>query len=126
MEAGQEEMEAAVFEERLNRIDTTDLEANPEEKESLAEQLEAPNEETEVGTVGALEDHYGVRFLVVGHCCKLKKGTQGDDGPRKKLSVTQERLTRHYGRKAENDDWRQKRDESFLRHGNRQEGLNGY
>jgi hypothetical protein len=40
MTSGLEEMEAAVdvFEERLDKMDITDLEAKPEEKETVTEQ----------------------------------------------------------------------------------------
>jgi hypothetical protein len=77
----------------LNELDTTDLEALPEEKETLAEQQEIPNEEAEVGTVGALEDRYGVRFLAVGHRQQVKIGTWDDGGSWKKLSAAQGELT---------------------------------
>jgi hypothetical protein len=56
MKASREELETVVFTERLNKLDTTDLGAIPEEKETLAEQQEVTHEEAEVGTVGALED----------------------------------------------------------------------
>jgi hypothetical protein len=86
-------MEAAVFKERLNKLDTTDLEEIPEEKETLAEQQEVPNGEAGVGTVGALEDRYGVWFLGVGRRQQVKIGTQGDGGSRKKLFTARGRLT---------------------------------
>jgi hypothetical protein len=53
-----EKMKAAVdvFEERLNKMDITDLEANREKSETIAEQQDAPKEEVVEETVGALKD----------------------------------------------------------------------
>jgi hypothetical protein len=77
-------MEAAV-ETSQEEVKTTDFEANPEEKESVAEHQEVPSEEAAVGTIGALEDRYGDRYLVA--CClrQTNKLTEGDDGSRQKL-----------------------------------------
>jgi hypothetical protein len=65
MKAGLEEMKAAVdvFEERLVKMvkmDITDLEANPEEKESVAEQQDVFNEEAAID-IGALKERSGDR-----------------------------------------------------------------
>jgi hypothetical protein len=59
--AGLEETEVMmdVFEERLDKMDTTDLEANPEEKETVAEQQEVPNEEAAVEMIGAVKVQSG-------------------------------------------------------------------
>jgi hypothetical protein len=53
-----EKIEAAVevFEERLNKTDTVDFEANREKSEAVAEQQDAPKEEAAVETIGALVD----------------------------------------------------------------------
>jgi hypothetical protein len=59
-----------------------------EETESKPEHQEAPKEEAAVETIGALEDWYGDRYLVVGGRRQPKKRTQGDGGSRKKLAVT--------------------------------------
>jgi hypothetical protein len=60
-------------------VKVTDFEANPEEKESLAEHQEVPNEEASVETIGALDDKYGDRHLAVGCLQQPKKLTQGND-----------------------------------------------
>jgi succinate dehydrogenase hydrophobic anchor subunit len=51
-------MEAAVgvFEERLDKIDTTDLEADREKSETVAVHQEVHNAEAAVETIGALWD----------------------------------------------------------------------
>jgi hypothetical protein len=56
-----EKMEAAVdvFEERLNKMATTDLEANREKSEAVAEQQDAHKEEAAVETIGDLKNRYG-------------------------------------------------------------------
>jgi hypothetical protein len=68
--AGLEEMEAMVdvFKEKLSKIGTTDLEANPEEKETIAEQREVHNEEAAVEMIRALMDQSGGQRLAV-KCC---------------------------------------------------------
>jgi hypothetical protein len=68
MDSELEKMEAAVelFEERLNKMETTDLETKRGNSEAVAYQQEVPNEEAEVETVGALEGRYGDRKLAVG------------------------------------------------------------
>jgi hypothetical protein len=66
-------------------LDTIDLEA-------AAEQQEVCNEEEEVGTVGALEDQYGV-FLAVGGCQQAKIVTWADGGSWKKVSAARGWLT---------------------------------
>jgi hypothetical protein len=82
-------MEAAVdvFEERLDKMDTTDLEANPEETEAVVERQEIQNEEAAVGTFRALEDRYGDRHVAVGRTLQQKKRTQGNGKFRKKLAA---------------------------------------
>jgi hypothetical protein len=46
--SGLEEIEAAVdvFEERLHKMDTTDLEANREKSEAVVVQQDVPNQDT--------------------------------------------------------------------------------
>jgi hypothetical protein len=63
-----EKMEATVdvFEEKLNKMDISDLEANREKSDAIAEQQDASREEVAEETIGALEDRYGDRHLVVG------------------------------------------------------------
>jgi hypothetical protein len=60
--AGLVEMEVAVdvSEERLDKMDTADLEANREKSDAVADYLEVPKEEA------ALEDRCGDRHLAVG------------------------------------------------------------
>jgi hypothetical protein len=82
-----------VFEERLNKMDTTDLEANREKSEAVAVRQEVPNKEAEVETILALEDRYGDRRLTVGRRGRPEKWAQGDGGSRQKLAPARGRLT---------------------------------
>jgi hypothetical protein len=82
------------LEERLNKMDTTDLEANREKSECGSEHLEVPKKEAAVETIGALEDRYGDRHLAVWHRRQPKKRTQRDGGSRQKLAAARGRLTR--------------------------------
>jgi hypothetical protein len=68
-------MEAAVdvFEDRLGKMDTTDLEANRENSEAIAVHQEVPNERAEVETVGPLEGRYGDRRLAVRRSGRLTR-----------------------------------------------------
>lgn len=45
-----------VFEEKLNEMDTMDLEGNRENSEAIVEQQYAPKEETAIKNIGALVD----------------------------------------------------------------------
>jgi hypothetical protein len=65
--AGLDEIEFMmdVFKERFDKMDTTDLEANPEEKETIAEQQEVPNEEAAVEMIGAQQVWSGDQHLAV-------------------------------------------------------------
>jgi predicted glycosyltransferase len=56
-----ETMEAArdISEEMLNKMDSTDLEANREKSEVLAEQQDVPKAEDAVKNIGAPQDGYG-------------------------------------------------------------------
>jgi hypothetical protein len=83
-----------VFEEKLNRVDTTDLKANGlKNSEAVTVHQEVPNEEAAVQTIGALEDRYRDRHLAVGHRRQQKKRTQVDDGCRQKLAAARGRMT---------------------------------
>jgi hypothetical protein len=73
------------------------VEANPEEKETVAEQREVPKEEAAVETIGALKKRYGDRHLAVGRRRQLKKRTKGDGGSRQKLAVVRKGMTRRAG-----------------------------
>jgi hypothetical protein len=70
----------------LEKMETTDLEANPEKIENESEHQEVPNEESAVETIRALEDRYGDWHLAIGCRHQPKKRTQGDGGTRKKLT----------------------------------------
>jgi hypothetical protein len=83
-----------VFEERLYKMDTTDLEANRENSEAVTMHQEVPNEEAEVETVGALEDRYRDQNLDIGRRRQPKKRTRGDGGCRQKLVAARGQLTR--------------------------------
>jgi predicted Zn-dependent protease len=83
--ADREEMEAKmdVFEERLDKMDTTDSKANREKSEGLAVNQEVPNQEAAVGeTIGAMKYQYGDRHLDIGRRRQPKKRTQGSGGSR--------------------------------------------
>jgi hypothetical protein len=68
MKANLEEMETGdVFEERLNKMDTTDLEANHEKCEAMPEHQEAPKVEAAVEIARALKKWYGDQHPAVGH-----------------------------------------------------------
>jgi hypothetical protein len=58
MDSQLQKMETAVdaFEERLNKMNTMNLEAKQEKLEAVAEQQEVPKEEAAVETIGALVD----------------------------------------------------------------------
>jgi hypothetical protein len=58
MKAVSEEMEVMVevFEERLDKMDTMDLEANEAKSDATVEHQETAKEEAVVATIGALED----------------------------------------------------------------------
>jgi hypothetical protein len=58
MDSQLEKIEAVVdvFEERLNGMDTADVEANRETSGAIVEQQDGPNEEAMVETIAALED----------------------------------------------------------------------
>jgi hypothetical protein len=88
------EAAVGVFEERLGKVDITDLEANREKSEDVAVYQEVPDEEAAVETIGALEDLYGDRNLPIGSHRQLKKRTHGDGGSRQKLAAAKGRLTR--------------------------------
>jgi hypothetical protein len=86
IETGQEPVEAEI-KISLIQVEATDLEANPEEKDTVAEQQEVPKEETAMKTFGALKKRHGDRHLAVGRHRKPKKQTHGDGGSRKKLDA---------------------------------------
>jgi hypothetical protein len=77
MDSHLEKMEAMVnvFEERFKKMETTDLEANPEERESKAEHEEVPKEEAAVQSVRALKERYGDWHLAIELSQQLKKRT---------------------------------------------------
>jgi hypothetical protein len=83
-----------VFEERLNKMDTADLDDNWEKSEAVAEQHDDPKEEAAEKIVGALEDRHEGRNLAVGHRRQPKKRTQDDCGSRQKLAAARGRFTR--------------------------------
>jgi DNA repair exonuclease SbcCD ATPase subunit len=99
MEAGLEELEAAVdvFEDRLGKMDTTDLEANREKSEAIAVHQEVPNEGAEVETVGPLEDRYGDRRLAVRRSGRLTRSPGRGRLPLKRKERHQEHSPRKSG-----------------------------
>jgi hypothetical protein len=59
----------------LGKMEATDFEANPEEKESEADHEEVPEEEAAVETFGALKGQYGDWRLALRCCGHPKKRT---------------------------------------------------
>jgi hypothetical protein len=74
-------------------VKATELGANPEEKEMVAEQQEVPKKAT-VKTDGALKNRHEDRHLAIGCHQKPKKQTQDNGGSRKKLAAACRRMTR--------------------------------
>jgi hypothetical protein len=81
----------------LVQVEATDLEANPEEKETVAEQQEVPKEEAALKTVKTLMKRYGDRHLAVGRRRQLQKQNQGHGVLRKKMAAARGGMTRHAG-----------------------------
>jgi hypothetical protein len=73
-------------------MDTTDVEANPEEMKSIAENQEVPKEGAAVETNGALEDRQGNRHLAIRRRRQPMKRTQGYGGSRKMLAVARRQM----------------------------------
>jgi hypothetical protein len=73
MKVSLEEMETAVgvFEDRLDKMDTTDVEANTEGKKTIAEQQEVHNEEAAVEMIRGLKDRSGDGRLAARRCRRL-------------------------------------------------------
>jgi hypothetical protein len=73
----------------LEEVKATDVEANPEDIEAIAERQKVPNEEAAVEAIGALEDRYGDLRLPVR--CRIwpKKRNQGNGSSRQKLAAAQ-------------------------------------
>jgi hypothetical protein len=96
MKASLEEMQATVdvFKERLDKMDTKDLETNQEKLDAITEHQDVPEEEATVETTGTLEDQYGGWHLAVGSCQHPKKWTQGNGGSRKKLATAHQWMAR--------------------------------
>jgi hypothetical protein len=99
----QEEMKAKIDirQERmgvcLEKTGATDLEANPEEKQTVVQQQEVSKEEPAVKTLRLRKKRYGDRHLAVGRHRQSKKQTQGNGGSLKKLAVAHRRVTRPTG-----------------------------
>jgi hypothetical protein len=87
--AGQDEMEAAVdvFEERLDKMDTMDLEASREKAEAIAVHQEVPKEGTAVETIVALVDQYWGPASSRRAPQTAEEWTEGSGGSCKKLAA---------------------------------------
>jgi hypothetical protein len=72
----------------LVKMEATDLEANPEEKEIIAEQQQVPKEKASVKTVRTLKKQHGDWHLAVGRHRKPKKRTRSNGESWKKLAAT--------------------------------------
>jgi hypothetical protein len=90
-----EKMKAAenVFEERLNKMDTTDFEAKPGKSDAVEERQNVHKEEAAMETIGVLMDQKWDQHLVVQPLRQPKKRTQGDGGSRNKLTSARRRMT---------------------------------
>jgi hypothetical protein len=75
--------ETTACQEAMDKMDTTDLEANQEKSDDIAKHQEEPKEEAAVETIRALEDQQ----LATGHCRQPKQQTQGHSGSLKKLAA---------------------------------------
>jgi hypothetical protein len=87
VETGHEPVEAEI-KTCFVKVEITDSEANPKNKETEMEQQEVPKEETAVKRVRALKKRYGERHLAKDPRQKPKKQTQGNDGSQKKFAAT--------------------------------------
>jgi hypothetical protein len=76
-----------VFEERLNKMNTMNLEANQKKLEAIVEQQEVPREETVVQTIRTLVDRYGDWHLAIGQHQQPKRRTHNDGGSWQKLAT---------------------------------------
>jgi hypothetical protein len=88
MDSQLEKMEAY-----LGKTEDMNLEANPEEMKSEAENEEVLKEEATVKTFRVLKERYRDRYLVIRSRGQLKKQTQGNCGSRKKLAAVCRWLT---------------------------------
>jgi hypothetical protein len=100
MEASQEKVETKMEacpvrkEAKQEKLEATDLQANTEEIEIVAEHRQVSKQEAAVKTMGALEDRYRDQSLAVRWCGLPKKRTEDNDGSRQKLAATHGLLTR--------------------------------
>jgi hypothetical protein len=81
----------------LGKREATDLEANPEEKESEAEHWEVPKEHAAMETGRAPNKWHRDRHLAEKCCQESKEWTRGNCGSQKKLDATLRGTTRHTG-----------------------------
>jgi hypothetical protein len=72
MKDAPEEIKTAV-ETGLEEVKATNLEANPEEIETIPERQKVPNEEAVVEAIGVLEDRHGDPRMPVRHLEWLEK-----------------------------------------------------
>jgi hypothetical protein len=89
--AGQEEL-MAMMKTTVSCLEN--MEANPEEKESIAEWQEIPNKEAAVEIIGTLEDRYRDWCMAVRRQEQPKKCTQGDGGSWQKCATIHGWVTR--------------------------------
>jgi hypothetical protein len=77
---GKVETKTGAYPERMEsseeKLEASDLEANPEEIEALAGRQEMPNKEAAVETMGALEDRSGDQQQAVGYRNPRKRRTK--------------------------------------------------
>jgi hypothetical protein len=87
VEACLEKMEAYPIgmEADQEKLKVTDLEANPEEMDVMAERQKVPNKESAVETIKALEDRYGDWCWAVRRHRWPNKRSQGNGGSLQKL-----------------------------------------
>jgi hypothetical protein len=79
----------------LLEVEAMDLKANPEYKETVAEQQEVPKEEAAVKTVRAQKKRYGDRHVVVGCADSCKNEPRVMMGPGRNWPPSAEGVSRH-------------------------------
>jgi hypothetical protein len=81
----------------LEKMEATDLEANPEETESEVEHKEVPKDDAAVETDKALNKRHGDQNLVAGCGKKPQERTQGKGGCQKQLAAARRGMIFHAG-----------------------------
>jgi hypothetical protein len=81
----------------LGKMETTDLETNPEETESGADHQEVPKEDVAVETGRAPNERHRGRHLAAGRRGQLEERTWENCGSHKKLGAARRKMTHRAG-----------------------------